>query len=88
MVPQDSNLFPLDGLLGTVAVRATEYSGRSPPLHGGIAGEKIGLCGIQSQQSNISYVYGSIMVTVMCCTATAACPVSVCQREVIFYISI
>lgn len=27
----------------------------------------------------------AVVVAVMCCTATAACPASVCQREVIFY---
>ena len=29
--------------------------------------------------------YSGIVVAVMCCTAAAACPVSVCQCEVIFY---
>ena len=30
--PAGLQFFPLDGLLGTVAVRATEYNGRSPLL--------------------------------------------------------
>lgn len=30
--PAGLQFFPLDGLLGTVSVRATEYNGRSPLL--------------------------------------------------------